>query len=124
MTEFLEELVGKNGIESLAVLLADNSKSFLIPGSFEPTIVPFTEELGYALIESQITRGRYERDGYTHGVEITGMKLLVATIPFLEEKLGIHYPDAIVRAQQRWMHDRAELVALWNDIAYDHVQTT
>ncbi len=117
---FLDESIQKHGIESLAVLLADNSKALLTPGSFEPTIVPFTEELGYTLIESQIARGRFERGGYRHGVEVTGMKFLVASIPFLEEKLDIHYTDVITRSRDLWVHDRAEIVALWNDIVYDH----
>lgn len=119
ITEFLDEAVQKHGVESLAVLLADNSKALLTPGSFEPTIVPFTEELGYQLIESQIVRGRFERGGYRHGVEMIGMKFLIAVIPYLEEKLGIHYTDAITRARDQWEFDRAEIVTLWNQIGHN-----
>lgn len=115
------ENVAKFGIEAMVVLLADNSKILTRPGSYEPTIVPFTEELGLELIQAQIDdRKRFTAESVTHRTELIGMRFLSRSIPFIEKELGIRYnPNTIVAAQEEWQRVRPEIVALWQKIAYD-----
>ncbi|MFZ5844894.1 MAG: hypothetical protein ACOY0S_00305 [Patescibacteria group bacterium] len=114
-----EEMIANFGIEALVVLLADNSKELKTAGSFEPTIVPFNEELGHRLIQVQINHGRYQDGSYTHQVELIGMRFLLRLVPFLEDYLGINYnPNVITKARDWWMDERQSLIALWQEVAY------
>lgn len=115
-----KEIVNNFGIEALVVLLADNSKMLTRPGSYEPSIVPFTEDLGLQLIQAQIDRKRYEAGSAKHRTELIGMRFLSRAIPFIENELGIRYnPDTIMAAQAEWLRVRPEIVALWQKITYD-----
>lgn len=107
------------GIETLAVLLADNSKEPFMGDGIEQNIIPFTEELGRRLIQNQIDRGRYIPGGPTHEAELTGMKFLCAGVSYIEAYLGINYnPNTIIRAREVWQDERHELIAIWREIAY------
>lgn len=107
------------GIESLVVLLADNSKVLRTSGSFEPSIVPYSQALGDELIQDQIKRGRYWEGSYQHHVDQRGAIFLANIIPYLENRLEINYMATIEQAQERWPGQRREIVTLWNRFVYE-----
>jgi hypothetical protein len=121
----MDEIVAKRGIAALAVLLADNSKMPVAPGSFETKIVPFNLTNAESLIETQIKRGRYTEGSREHVMDQLGARFLHAMIPHLEKRLGMSYApdgtgtDSISRAQARWPIDQEQLLAKWEKIHYD-----
>ncbi len=115
-----DRIEDKFGIASMAVLLADNSKVPAKPGAFIPKICEFTEDLGMRLIDVQIERGRYEKGSLAHRVDMIGMYFLLGMGPYIESRLGIHYPSIVAQAQHQWENvGEPEIIDLWNRIAYD-----
>src|SRR3989344_711091 len=89
---------GKADLAGFAVLIADNSKELLTPGSFEPSIVPFDRALGQRLVQKQVDLGRVMSGSHEYQAEKTGMEFLAQVIPVMEDLLSVSYPGVIVHA--------------------------
>jgi hypothetical protein len=121
----MDEIVAKRGIAALAVLLADNSKRPVAPGSYETEIFPFNLDQAEELIGIQIARGRYTRDSREHIIDDLGARFLSAMIPHLEKRLDVRYApddigsDVISRARTRWPEEKEKVLAKWQEIHHE-----
>ena len=86
----------------LATLVADQSK-IKHNGHDKPAeIAPLTKELADYLIDVQVKKGSYAHGSPTWHREMRGKEFVLSLIPYLEEKTGVRYTDAIERAQKRF----------------------
>lgn len=113
----------KADLAGFAVLIADNSKELLTPGSFEPSIVSFDRALGERLVQKQVNLRRIQAGSDEHHAELTGMEFLTQVIPVMEDILHVSYREVIAKAQGLWPEHRSHIVALWDEIAYHHTDT-
>lgn len=115
--KIVDEIVAGQGIETLAALVADNSKT-RVGTTYATEIHQYTLKLAYHLIQSLVDKGRLQEDSLDYRKELLGARFLDALIPEVEKRLDVSYPDVIAEARSQWPQAEQAVIAKWNHEEY------